>query len=516
MRWTRRMSVASSIATSSRRTSCSAQATTRTSRTSASPSARPPTGRPRPSGGWAGTPGYVAPEQIRGDHVDLRADVYALGCVLVHAVTGAPPYVRDGDNATLRAHLNAPLPLDRVPPQLADVVGRALAKDPRARYGSAGELGRAALVAVGAAPRPARGGVRLVAVSPEVVHVPAHEGDTHPSPPSRIGTRSERWRAVGVAVTMLALAALAFAGIARVGEPVRAGTALATAPALTAAPPVRVGARPDAIAMAGGRVWVLSSALGEIHVLDAVTGKPRGRVDLGASAPGAAIAAGFGALWAVKASTRSLIRLGVGTHRHVDTAITLDVTGSPDRIAIGDDAVWVAARARGGGAESIVAVDPESLAQRRVAVPGRHAAHRRGARWPLGDHRWSGHRDADRPGPPCRADVRHGRRARRDRRRRAVRVGDERFDGRPDQPGQRAAQAGPDRGPGEPDRRRRRLGVGPRPWRPPAHPHRSGNAARAWHDRDRRRRRCARAERRPRAVASALGSHSAQRIVARR
>ena len=43
-------------------------------------------------GGWVGTLGYVAPEQIRGERVDARADVYALGCVLYHSLAGVPPY----------------------------------------------------------------------------------------------------------------------------------------------------------------------------------------------------------------------------------------------------------------------------------------------------------------------------------------------------------------------------------------------------------------------------------------
>src|ERR1044072_5860820 len=101
------------------------------------------------AGGGVGTLGFVAPEQIRGERVDARTDVYALGCVLVHALTGGAPYIRDSDEATLWAHLNAPPPVDRVPPECASIVERALAKAPDDRSPSAGDLGRAALGAAG-------------------------------------------------------------------------------------------------------------------------------------------------------------------------------------------------------------------------------------------------------------------------------------------------------------------------------------------------------------------------------
>ena len=101
------------------------------------------------AGGWVGTLGYVAPEQIRGERIDARTDVYALGCVLVYALTGKAPYSGDSDEATLWAHLNAPPPSESVPPEFEGVVARALAKDPSDRYPSTGDLGRAALRAAG-------------------------------------------------------------------------------------------------------------------------------------------------------------------------------------------------------------------------------------------------------------------------------------------------------------------------------------------------------------------------------
>ncbi|MDX6685627.1 MAG: hypothetical protein QOF86_1755, partial [Baekduia sp.] len=62
------------------------------------------------SGRWVGTLGYIAPEQIRGEAVDARADVYALGCLLFYVLTSVAPYRRDSDEATLYAHLNDDAP----------------------------------------------------------------------------------------------------------------------------------------------------------------------------------------------------------------------------------------------------------------------------------------------------------------------------------------------------------------------------------------------------------------------
>jgi hypothetical protein len=100
------------------------------------------------TGGWVGTPDYVAPEQIQGHHVDRRADVYSLGCVLFEMLTGHVAYPKDSDMAKLWAHVTDPPPLPRTErPDLVEdfdrIVAKATAKDPDDRYSTAGELAAA-------------------------------------------------------------------------------------------------------------------------------------------------------------------------------------------------------------------------------------------------------------------------------------------------------------------------------------------------------------------------------------
>nr|MBA3317672.1 protein kinase [Gemmatimonadales bacterium] len=93
-----------------------------------------------------GTPAYMAPEQGAGDPAtDHRADIYALGCLAYEAITGAPPFAGRPPAELIAAHaIQSPEPLARrrpdVPPALAELVMRCLAKRPADRPQSAGEV----------------------------------------------------------------------------------------------------------------------------------------------------------------------------------------------------------------------------------------------------------------------------------------------------------------------------------------------------------------------------------------
>ncbi len=109
------------------------------------------------AGSFLGTVDYSAPEQIQGTTVDGRADVYSLGAVAFSCLAGQPPYARETDVAVLQAHLADPPPLlSSVRPELRaldGVIVTGMAKDPDARYATAGALADAFRKAgAGAAP----------------------------------------------------------------------------------------------------------------------------------------------------------------------------------------------------------------------------------------------------------------------------------------------------------------------------------------------------------------------------
>jgi eukaryotic-like serine/threonine-protein kinase len=87
----------------------------------------------------AGTPDYMAPEQVEGQRGDARTDEYALGTILFEMLSGRTPFSGDSSLAVMAQHVQGTAPrLDRVQPsvpcELAAVVARSLQRDPAARY----------------------------------------------------------------------------------------------------------------------------------------------------------------------------------------------------------------------------------------------------------------------------------------------------------------------------------------------------------------------------------------------
>lgn len=146
---------------------------------------------------------YAAPEQfeMRPD-IDRRADVYSLGCTLYYMLTGQLPYPATTTGALINAHLNAPVPrpseLDpRLPSGFDGVVARAMAKDPRERFGGCGEL---ALAARRALTEPAM-------TRPAVLVAPAPPPPV-PAPP--VAPRRRLLTALGAAVVVAVFGAVAW------------------------------------------------------------------------------------------------------------------------------------------------------------------------------------------------------------------------------------------------------------------------------------------------------------------
>ncbi|WP_420627580.1 SUMF1/EgtB/PvdO family nonheme iron enzyme [Candidatus Leptofilum sp.] len=100
------------------------------------------------TGATIGTAAYMAPEQVVGDEVDHRADIYSLGVMLYEMACGRPPYEGQSALTVMMKHVNEPLPDIRLfnsnlPDMFSAVLEKALAKDPKERFSSALEMATA-------------------------------------------------------------------------------------------------------------------------------------------------------------------------------------------------------------------------------------------------------------------------------------------------------------------------------------------------------------------------------------
>ncbi|MCQ3974076.1 MAG: hypothetical protein DPW09_11570 [Anaerolineae bacterium] len=104
-----------------------------------------------------GTPAYMSPEQIRGEELDRRSDIYSLGVVLYEMATGRPPFEANTTAEVMVRHLHEPLPLPRtlnpkLPETVEAVIVKSLAKRAEDRYATAHEMAQALQAAILAKP----------------------------------------------------------------------------------------------------------------------------------------------------------------------------------------------------------------------------------------------------------------------------------------------------------------------------------------------------------------------------
>ncbi|MBA3499834.1 MAG: protein kinase [Deltaproteobacteria bacterium] len=124
----------------------------------------------------AGTPLYMAPEQARGEGVDLRADIYALGATLFHLICGKPPFQADSVDELLSMHATSvrpSVPRRGIPRTqfgaIDGLIARMMAAKPDDRFASYDELLRAIELASSAQTRPGGFGVRTIAMGIDFV-----------------------------------------------------------------------------------------------------------------------------------------------------------------------------------------------------------------------------------------------------------------------------------------------------------------------------------------------------------
>jgi YVTN family beta-propeller protein len=313
------------------------------------------------TGEFLGTADYVAPEQIQGDPVDHRADVYSLGGLTHFLLTGEPPFPNRSEPAKLVAHTNAPRPMpSRLAPGLSRsvdaVVAQAMAVDPESRYASASRFAVALDRALERAPRREVGAsvstiirrpfpvivLAIIAAAAVAVALVGRGGDGGTGP-DRQGAGAEGAGAAGQVLATISVGdapSAVAAGEFKVWVTSRGGALSGISPASEAVdPPVSVGegAEPVAVAIGFGSVWVVDRANDALVRMDPGEGTPPERIQLGRSPSD--VAAGERWLWVANAGDGTVSRIDPNTNV---ASLTVSVGGNPRSLAYGAGSLWVA------------------------------------------------------------------------------------------------------------------------------------------------------------------------------
>jgi YVTN family beta-propeller protein len=341
------------------------------------------------AGSIVGTLEYVAPEQITGDPLDERADVYSLGCVLYECLTGQAPFPRATDVALLWAHVHEePIPPSKarpgLPKELDTVLARALAKEPGRRYRSAGELvaaARSALRLVDAPPPPARrsrlllagaGALALLLAAAAVAAILLTRGEgglasVSPNSVGVIDTASNRLVAevpVGIDPESIAVGE-GGVWVANVEDE----TVSRIDPADPSARPrtIPVGDYPSDLAVGAGSVWAALGALAELVRINpgqntAASPTPALGEGVACGNPRASVTLGGGFLWFVCESA-DLGRVDVSSGKAVRIGLEAGLLTSPTSllpefadVAFGLGSLWIVNRA----GNAVIELDPAS------------------------------------------------------------------------------------------------------------------------------------------------------------
>jgi YVTN family beta-propeller protein len=314
---------------------------------------------------FMGTVDYVAPEQIRGDAVDGRADQYALACLLFECLTGTLPFPRGSDVAAIYAHLEEPPPRagerrEELPAALDPVFERAMAKERADRYDTCAELVGAAHEALGLAERASArrrwllpvAGLALAALAAAVVVLAVGGGgsDAVAGGPSGTLVRIDpRTNAVAGRndVPGYPNAVEVTAGGVWIGD-FRQGVLWRYDPSTNAQQRISSNGEPRDLAALGGDVYVAADGnnlTGTVSRYDAATGVRKDSIDLLVCA----LASGQGVIWA--AGCPFVQRLSTGSRplhkvKEVFLPFQRPGTASDSRIqfremAVGDGSLWV-------------------------------------------------------------------------------------------------------------------------------------------------------------------------------